>query len=864
VNWIFEIEPRKEIMSFLQTYQVFPAIPKRIAFLEKLSRNLWWSWQHDANELFRRIDPKLWSKTESNPLTFLSMVPQSRFERLAEDTSFLAHMNRIQERFEALDCLPPEELRSSLPEMSGKIAYFSMEFGIHESLPLFAGGLGILAGDHLKAASDMGLPLVGVGLLYRQGYFFQFLNQEGRQQESYPETDLYHLPVERAKDPSGNEFCVSVMGPDGEIRAAVWRIMVGCIPLYLLDTNLAENPPSIRHITAMLYAGEAKVRLAQELLLGIGGIRALAAMGIYPSVIHMNEGHCAFAGIERLAQTMSTQSVDLKTALEIVPRTTVFTTHTPVAAGYDEFHPDLVRPCLVPFEEKLRISVSEIINLGQLGRTDSREPLSMFVLGVRLSQYCNGVSELHGGVARRMWTHVWPNRSDEEVPITHITNGVHVSSWVSYEFSLLFERYLGPDWALNPFKPELVRRIEDIYDEELWRAHEMNRARLVRTCRELMTRQYNRRNAPRSVMQDVASVLDPDVLTIGFARRFASYKRSYLLLMDPQRLEAILTSEKRPVQILISGKAHPRDREGKDLIQRIFHFAHNEKLRHRFVFLENYDPHIARHLVQGTDVWLNTPRRPMEACGTSGMKAALNGVLNVSVLDGWWCEAYSEEAGWRIGNGEEYDDHHYQDSVESQAVYNVLENEVIPLFYERKNGGVPAKWVKMMKASMKMAIQNFSSHRMITEYGRRFYRPASESNERLLKDGSQVAKRLSAQRERLQAHWRHIRIHPPRMETKNRIRVGDEIELTAEVYLGELRPEEVCVDLYHGALRSIETLADGHADPMTVKEDRGNGHYLYACRLSCGTSGRQGFTARVSPSGDDWIKFTPGLLTWAE
>ena len=852
-------------MNYFQTFQVFPAIPEPISFLEKLSRNLWWSWQHDATELYRRIDPRIWSESERNPIRFLSMVSQTRFEELAEDTSFLAHFNRVRERFETVPCKPLEDSELPIHKIQGKIAYFSMEFGIHESLPLYAGGLGILAGDHLKAASDMALPLVGIGLLYRQGYFSQFLNQDGLQQESYPEADIFQLPVEKAKDPTGSEVHVTVTGPDGDMQAVVWKTMVGCIPLYLLDTNLAENPQHIRDTTAMLYAGDERTRLSQELLLGIGGIRALFALGISPSVIHMNEGHCAFAGIERLAQTISHHSVDLKTALEIVPRSTVFTTHTPVAAGYDEFPPELVKSCLSPYQEKLGISVEDTINLGQLGNYDPKEPLSMFVLGVRLSQYCNGVSELHGEVARRMWTHVWPKRSDDEVPITHVTNGVHVPTWISYEFALLFERYLGPDWSLNLWNPDIINRIEEMYEEELWRAHEMNRARLIRTCRDQMQQQYERRNAPKSIMEHVETVLDPDILTIGFARRFASYKRSYLILKDPERLEAMITSKTRPVQFIFSGKAHPKDSEGKDLIQHLIHFARKESLRHRIVFLENYDPHIARHLVQGADIWLNNPRRPMEACGTSGMKAALNGVLNLSVLDGWWCEGYSDETGWRIGNGEEYNDHEYQDAVESQAIYNTLENDVIPLFYERKNGGgIPLNWIKMIKASMKMAIQRFSSHQMLAEYCKRFYLPASNRLNELLNESAAEAKQLSAQRDRLLSHWSRIKVKNPYMKMKDRFHVGDAIEVTTEVFLGALNQDEVVVDLYYGSLKTIEKLEKSKTVEMAVKEDLGEGSYIYTCTLPCDLSGRYGYTARVSPRGDDWVTFTPGLLTWAD
>lgn len=850
-------------MSRLQTFQVFPRIPEPLSFLEELSRNMWWSWQYDARELFRRIDPRLWKgAARRNAVLFLTLVDPRRFEELAKDNSFLAYQKRVQEHFQSMVCTPREQFETTLGP-DGKIVYFSMEFGIHESLPLYAGGLGILAGDHLKAASDRVLPMAAVGLLYRHGYFSQFLNQEGTQQEEYPETDFFHLPIGRAKDPLGNELYVSIAGPDGEIQAAVWKAQVGCVPLFLLDTNLPENSPDIRNITSTLYAGDAKTRLAQEMLLGIGGMRALLAMGIHPAVCHMNEGHCAFAGMERLAHVVSTYHVDLKTAWEIVSRTNVFTTHTPVLAGHDEFPADMVRPYLEPLQTRLGVSKDEILSWGQAAGSGPHGPLSMFVLGLRLSQDRNGVSRLHGQVARRMWAHVWPGVPEDEVPISHITNGVHVPSWISYELALLFERYLGSDWDQHAENHDISKRIDEIYAEELWRAHEMNRTRLIRFCRERMVQQYGRRNAPKAMMEDAESVLDQDILTIGFARRFATYKRSYLLLMDTDRLEALITSKTRPIQFVFAGKAHPKDQEGKDLIKLLIHFGRKASVRHRFIFLEDYDPNIARHLIQGTDVWLNTPRRPYEACGTSGMKAALNGVLNVSVLDGWWCEGYSEDCGWKIGNGEEQNDIAYQDAVESQALYNILENDVIPCFYERKNGDVPLRWMKMMKASMKMAIEKFCSHKMVDEYARRFYQPAAKRFQTLIQNEAAEAKRLRDCRERLKTHWGKIKVHLPAKESEGPFRVGETLKVTAAVHLGELRPDEVDVELYYGHLKSLDLLKDGATEPMFMTEERGNGDYLYSCVVTCNASGRFGFTARITPQGDDLTKFSPGLITWA-
>ena len=849
-------------MSHIQIFQVFPAVPEQLSFLQVLARNLWWCWRLDAIELFRRINPRLWEQSGRNPIVFSTLIPQDQLEKLAEDQSFLAHQQRVKERFVA-EILSPVD-RSKLPYgPNGVIAYFSMEYGIHESVPIFAGGLGVLAGDHLKAASDHALPLIAVGILYHQGYFHQFLDPDGWQQEDYPATDIYHLPMKRAKDRSGNDLSISVAGPTGDIQAIVWKLMVGRIPLYLLDTNLPENPLEIRGITSRLYAGDQKTRLAQEVLLGIGGMRCLEAMDIFPNVCHLNEGHCAFATLERLRQTMSRYNIDLKTAEEIVSRTTVLTTHTPVAAGHDEFPKNLVKPYLEPLAERLGVTVDEAISWGQAMKSGSDAPLSMFVLGLRMSQYINGVSELHGKVARRMWSHVWEGIPEDEIPIIHITNGVHIPSWISIENALLFERYLGPEWYLHMPSSETIRRIDDIYDEELWRAHEMSRSRLIRTCRTLMIKQYSRRNAPRAMMKDAESVLDQDILTIVFARRFATYKRAYLLLKDPDRLEAIIASNSQPVQFIFAGKAHPRDNEGKELIKRIIEFARRVKVRPRIAFIEDYDINIARHLIQGADVWLNTPRRPFEACGTSGMKAAANGIINVSILDGWWCEGYTEDTGWRIGDGEEYTDPAYQDSVESQALYNVLENEVIPCFYERKNGDIPARWLKMMKNSMKMAIDRFCTHAMVSKYETLFYQPAAKNLESLTSDNAKEAVVLSTRYNRLRELWGNIKIEPPVRETDGAYRVGDSFSVTATARLGQLRPDEVSIELYYGPMKTVDTISESHFKEMTVKEEQGNGTYLYTCNITCSASGRYGFTVRAVPRGDDRIKFAPGCITWA-
>jgi len=849
-------------MNYFQTFQVFPNVPEPLTETLKITRNLWWCWHLDAIELFRRLDPRLWRDSGQNPISFASMISQDQLQEQARDESFLAHQKRVWAFFQK-DVLEPVDYSNTPFQREQSIAYFSMEFGIHESLPLFAGGLGVLAGDHLKAASDMKIPIVGVGLFYRRGYFHQYLDVEGWQQEEYPEIDIYHIPAERIKDSSGNGLVVTVDGPDGKIRAMVWKVMVGRVPLFLLDANLPENSPEIREVTSRLYSSDSRTRLAQEVLLGIGGMRALEAMGIRPVVCHMNEGHCAFSSLERLAQIMATHNIDMKIAREIIARSTVFTTHTPVAAGHDEFPVDLVKPCIAPFQERLGVSMDEILSWGQAAGFRSGGPLSMFVLALRMAQYKNGVSELHGKVARKMWSKVWPGNPEEEIPISHITNGVHISSWISIENSILFDRYLGPGWEIKTEDEDMVDRVDGIYEEELWRAHELSRSRLIRSCRYMMARQYKRRNASKLMMKEAESVLDQGVLTIAFARRFATYKRANLLLHDPKRFEKMITSTQYPVQLIFAGRAHPQDNEGKELIRRLIQFAKNPAIRHRVVFLEDYNIDMARRLVQGADIWLNTPRRPFEACGTSGIKAAVNGVLNVSILDGWWCEGYSEDIGWKIGDGEEYEDYNFQDSVESQALYNLLENDVIPCFYNRKHGDIPERWMEMMKASIKAVMKNFSAVKMVKKYNEMFYLPAAKRMQGLLADQAAEAKQLNLFREKLKSNWKEIRIGRPVPSVPGPFRVGNRFNVTVEVFLGKLRPEEIEVELYYGYIKSIDTVAKADIQKMSVKEDKGGGVYLYECVVHCNLPGRYGFTARLVPKGDDMIRFTPGFITWA-
>ncbi len=709
----------------IRTFTVLPYLPERLQPLHKLAYNLWWCWNPEAIALFRRIDADLFETVEHSPVKLLGATEQARLENLLADDGFLAHMDRVEEAFDAymngptwFDEVFQSKYRaasngpathSSRPQTAGKggaavddlrIAYFSAEFGLHESVPVYSGGLGVLSGDHLKSASDLGLPLSGVGLMYREGYFRQYLTVDGWQQERYPENDFFNLPLNPETKKDGTPLLVSVQFPGREVFLRIWRLQVGRVPLYLLDTNIPQNNAEDRTITARLYGGDIDMRIRQEMILGIGGVRALRALGKQPVVCHMNEGHSAFCGLERIRTLIEETGLDFGAAREAVAAGAVFTTHTPVPAGNDVFSPQLVEHYFSSYLPHLKIDRHEFLGLGRQNPDDNNELFGMTVLAIRLANSTNGVSKLHGSVSRKMWKNIWPELPVAEAPITSITNGVHTRSWLSADMIQLFDRYLGVRWEGLIADRPVWKRIETIPDAELWRTHERRRERLVAFARGRLKQQLRHRSAPPAEIARADEILDPEALTIGFARRFATYKRGTLLFRDLERLGAILNLKDRPVQILFSGKAHPRDHGGKELIAEIQHIARRPEFRRRILFLEDYDMNVARYLVQGVDVWLNNPRRPLEASGTSGMKVAANGGLNLSILDGWWCEGYDGDNGWAIGAGEEYSDLTYQDDVESRAIFDLLEQEIVPLFYTRSSDGLPRGWVRKMKRSI--------------------------------------------------------------------------------------------------------------------------------------------------------------------
>ncbi|HOP46332.1 MAG TPA: alpha-glucan family phosphorylase [Desulfobacteraceae bacterium] len=850
-------------MKKIQLFNVIPFIPSDLALLEHLSYNLWWSWNLDAIELFRRINPALWKEMNHNPLAFLGRISPERLEFLVGDDAFMSHYEQVKEHFEAEVLL--SEDGKPFDTHTASVAYFSPEYGIHESINLYSGGLGCLSGDHLKSASDMNVPMVAVGLMYKCGSIRQYLNDDGWQQEDYVETEIHLMPFRKARDARNREVRVSLMLPDGILQAVVWRFDVGRVPIFLLDANIPENPPEFRKITSQLYEADRQIRLRQELLLGIGGFKALIALGYDPKLCHMNEGHCAFASLARIAHLVKDRGMTAGAAFELVRRTNIFTTHTPVMAGNESFETGLVMPHLEALEDDLGLDPKKVISWGQIPGNTQQPEITMTILALRTSVFANGVSRLHGKVARKMWSHLWPGRPDDEIPICHVTNGVHVSSWLSQDNTALFNRYLGPEWRNSLSDNELVSRISQIPDEELWKAHELGRSRLVRMARELGEQQLSARNETRTAIAQIKSVLRHDTLTIGLARRFAAYKRSTLLLRDRERLETILNNKERPVQVVFAGKAHPADHIGKEMIKEVVHFANQPNVREKVIFLEDYDIRIARYLVQGVDVWLNTPRRPLEASGTSGMKAAVNGAINLSILDGWWDEGYSPECGWAIGHGEEYTDHDYQDRVESQALYNLLENEVIPTFYDRSAGGLSEKWIKMVKASVRKALGHFTSHRMVSQYEDLLYNPALEEHKSLCADNAKRSNDLLSQSERLHSLWDKVRIEMPKANRDvSVLHIGDKFEVRVEVVLGELRPDEVDVEVYYGPVDSENQITESHAEKMTIIEEKGKGSYIYGQEIVCHSAGRYGFSARITPFGRDWAITIPGFITWAD
>ena len=694
--------------------------------LWSLARNIWWSWDHDCVSLFRDLNPTRWRELNQNPIALLAEMPLGEIERRATELVLHSRINYVYRRQQ-------EYLNADRTWGAGNagvlrprpVAYFSAEFGLHESIPIYSGGLGVLSGDHIKSASDLDIPLVGIGLFYGQGYFLQRLDKTGWQREEYLQTDVNHLPMQPAIGQNGEPVLVEINTRGGIIKAKVWRLKVGRCDLLLLDSNVEGNAPEDRELTSRLYGGDGRTRIRQELLLGVGGFRALKAMGISPGVLHLNEGHSGFAVFEAIRNRMVEEGLDFNTAASQIPREVIFTTHTPVPAGHDRFNAELMEEHLGPLREQLGISHENMMGFGREYPTDHGELFCMTVLGLKLSRRANAVSSLHGEVSRAMWKCLYPGKPEDAVPIGHITNGVHVPSWLAPQMCRLYDRHLGVGWQANSGEAKTWEEIENVDDGELWETHLSLKSQLLDFARRRAREQADRRGEGHEALQTLSKVLSPDALTIGFARRFATYKRANLVLADMQRLAAMVNDPKRPVQFLFAGKAHPHDEPGKRVLQQIAQMMRDSKFADKFLFIEDYDINVGRYLVQGVDVWLNNPRRPLEASGTSGQKVVLNGGLNLSVLDGWWAEAYDGMNGFAIGGGRTHSNFDVHDTRDGEDLYHVLRDELIPLFYQRDRDGLPRGWIKRMKRTIRTLGWRFNADRMVMDYTRKCYIPAA-------------------------------------------------------------------------------------------------------------------------------------------
>ena len=833
-------------MPTFQTYNVTPTLPAALEPLREMSFNLWWTWEPSARRLFRHLDPEFWNRTNHNPVRMLQLSRQSRLEELSQDKGFLRELKEVYDAFkkylERKDTYGKTGPGSAIKK---PVAYFSAEFGFHESIPNYSGGLGILAGDHCKSASDLDLNFVAIGLLYRHGYFKQQIDKDGGQEAISLNQNFHHLPIREVRHGEGN-LRISVRILEREVFAKVWQLQVGRISLYLLDTDIAENNPEDRLITAELYGGDLEMRMRQEIVLGIGGVKALSALGIEAQVFHMNEGHSAFLALERIRLNVVERKLDFYSALQVVAAANIFTTHTPVPAGNDSFSREMMRKYFGSFARELQIPFDELFRFGQ-SSVDPADAFSMTILALRLSRHANGVSQLHGDVSRSLWKDVWAGVPMHEVPITSTTNGVHTKTWVSPEFSALYRKHLG-DWEEHLTEPEFWRGVIDIPDAQLWETHQKLKLRLVEFVRDRVRMRRERLGESPESIRKVNRILDPEILTIGFARRFVTYKRAALLFSDKDRLQRLLNDTTRPVQFIFAGKAHPRDEGGKGLIKEVYKFSREAGFENRVVFLEDYDSYIARRLVQGVDLWLNHPLRPLEASGTSGMKCAPNAGINLSVLDGWWREGFNGNNGWAIGAEIDNGTVEFQNEVDASSLYQLLENQIIPLYYAKPDGKLPLAWLQLMRESIRSITPIFNTHRMVKEYAERLYIPAAESHENFARENWQAATQLSQWKTKIRKDWSQVRISDVQVGNQDRqnIAVGESLLLRARVHLGAVDPKHVRVEAYHGEAEN-GGIKNPRITALTESSQNGDGSYIYDGAVPAAESGAYGFSVRVVP-----------------
>lgn len=843
---------------------VNPQLPKRIEKLSEISNNLWWSWNTEFLRLFQKIDKDLWEESEKNPVKFLKRVSQEKLDNASKNAMFLKEYDKLVDNFENYMKSKNTWFSNKYPENKNDlIAYFSAEYGLDQTIPIYSGGLGILSGDHLKSASDLGIPLVAVGLLYKNGYFHQKINGYGGQETEYNNIDLYDLPINAVKDQNGEDLIIYVKFPKRRLYLKVWQINVGRVKLYLLDSDIEKNNEEDRDVTLRLYGGDQEMRIRQEIVLGMAGVNLLRTLGLKPTVYHMNEGHSAFLTLEIIKNTIKEKQVSFDVAKDIASSKTVFTTHTPVPAGNDIFPLDLVEKYFKDFWPRLGISKEEFLKLGMKPTQDLEPGFNMGILALKIAGKKNGVSKLHGAVSRELFGEVWPEIAANESPITYVTNGIHTCSWLSPRLKELYNKYLIPYWQDNIHLDKTWEKVKDIPDQELWEAHMQRKEKLLNLVKDSTVNRLRRSGYSYEKINDIVSKINPNALTIGFARRFATYKRATLIFRDLERITQILNNQERPVQIIFAGKSHPADKEGQDLIKYIHEVSMMPQFKGKIFLLENYNIAMSRYLVSGVDVWLNNPRRPMEASGTSGQKASVNGVINFSVLDGWWAEGYNQYNGWTIGTNAEFDSYEAQDNADSESLYRTLESKIVPMYYNKDKDGMSSKWIETMKNSIISTGGKYSTARMLVDYTNNLYIPLCNLTKTYYEDIDNVAA-FNMWKKDIASNWKDIKITQVNNLDNITIDAGNNIEVRCEVELPNIKQENIDVEVYYGKILDNGIVENVSIIPMKLeKQDEETRKYYYVAKIELITGGNYGYTFRVMPKHEMILEPTNlNLVKW--
>ncbi len=845
---------------------VKPQLPAKIDKLYDMSYNLWWSWNTEFLKLFKEMDIDLWEKCEKNPIKFLKLVSQEKLEEMAQNEEFINKYNKAVKNYEDYMNTKSTWFSKHYPNNGDDlIAYFSAEYGLDETLPIYAGGLGILSGDYLKSASDMGVPLVGIGLLYKKGYFHQVIDGKGEQETLYKDINVNYLPIKPVKDKKDNDVLISIKMLSKKVYLKVWKIEVGRITLYLLDSDVEENDPEFRNITSMLYGGDQEMRIKQEIILGIGGINLLNTLGIKPSVYHMNEGHSAFLTLELIKDTIKEKELSFEIAKDIVTSRTIFTTHTPVPAGNDIFPVSLVEKYFDKYWNKLGISKEEFFKLGMKPGDNEKTSFNMGILALKIAGKKNGVSKLHGAVSRELFSDVWPDIPSNETPITYVTNGVHTCSWLAPTMKELYNSYLRPYWQDNIQDDDVWKDIYKIPDEKLWRVHQSRKKKLLSIVKESTTNRLRRYNYSYEEINSIVDNLDENVLTIGFARRFATYKRAKLVFKDLERITKICNEKNMPIQIIFAGKAHPNDVEGQELVKYIHELSLKPQFKGKIFILENYNIGMSRYLISGVDVWLNTPRRPMEASGTSGQKAAVNGVINFSILDGWWAEGYNQKNGWTIGSNIKYQNYEEQDEEDAKSLYDTLESKIIPMYYEKENRVYSKEWLKVMKNCIASIAGKYSTARMLQDYLEELYIPLCDIYKKYYKELSNVME-FEDWKKTVAKQWKNIKITQSKenyndttVDAGNNINVECFVELPNDL----INIENIEVQVYYGKINKDGVLDDIQITSMQLEKNKEDKKYKFSAKIELKSGGDYGYTFRVIPKNNLLINATDlNLIQW--